>query len=323
MSRSNTSSQSRSRYTIGHFRGAGSQGSVYEAIDEATGEHVAIKKYRVMRNGVWDDNLNSSIQNEALCLGMLRNPSILRLSSIEHAHLSPADMEVWMVTEALDGDLRQYINAARRQGTVVPNVNIKFIMYQLLLALKCTHENHVVHRDVKLGNILIDLRSQTIRLADFGLAKYGSGLFGMPRRRSFGTPGYRPPEILCETGTYSFAVDIWGAAVVFASLAGCEDVFPDRKDKLEELISITKAFGSTVDVYGHEMPRDVLNILSRFRYSPTMRRRGNLPAQISRIGEDGVELMLRMFELDWRKRISAERALRSPYFDEVRTYMPQ
>jgi serine/threonine protein kinase len=89
----------------------------------------------------------------------------------------------------------------------------RIILLQLLLAVEHLHANHVIHRDLKLGNLFLKA-GPTVKLGDFGLATlvYGED----DRKRTIcGTPNYIAPEILDggERG-HSYEVDIWSFGVI-------------------------------------------------------------------------------------------------------------
>lgn len=93
----------------------------------------------------------------------------------------------------------------------------KGILLQLLAAMQYLHENHVIHRDLKLGNLFLKA-GPTVKLGDFGLATlvYGED----DRKRTIcGTPNYIAPEIIAggEKG-HSFEVDIWSFGVIMYTL---------------------------------------------------------------------------------------------------------
>ncbi len=68
-------------------------------------------------------------------------------------------------------------------------------MHQLLLGLVHCHERRIMHRDLKLGNLLVDSEGSKLKIADFGLAR----TFGAPLKtytHEISTLWYRAPEVL-------------------------------------------------------------------------------------------------------------------------------
>jgi serine/threonine protein kinase len=96
-------------------------------------------------------------------------------------------------------------------GKPLTEPQIAYITHYVCDALAFLHSNHVIHRDLKAGNILLT-GDGTVKLADFGVsAKMKSN---MERRNSFiGTPYWMAPEVMfCETfkdQPYDFLSDIW------------------------------------------------------------------------------------------------------------------
>lgn len=102
-----------------------------------------------------------------------------------------------------------------------PNVTdyeCRFYIYQLLEGVKYLHENRIIHRDLKLGNIFLN-DQLNLKIGDFGLAtkiEYE----GERKKTLCGTPNYIAPEILNKRG-HSFEVDIWSiGCVMFTLLVG-------------------------------------------------------------------------------------------------------
>jgi serine/threonine protein kinase len=93
-------------------------------------------------------------------------------------------------------------------------------MAQTLLTLHFLHEKHVVHRDIKLHNILINKIDQgeyNIKIADFGMATFSQPSNNGELYVKCGTPGFVAPEILRSEG-YNNKVDIFSLGVVFYNL---------------------------------------------------------------------------------------------------------
>jgi serine/threonine protein kinase len=108
----------------------------------------------------------------------------------------------------------------RRKRLTEPEV--MFLMKQLIQAIRYMHENNVIHRDLKLGNLFLD-KLVNIKVGDLGLA---SRLETSDEKRKTicGTPNYIAPEVIegdKEKRGQSFEVDIWSMGViVYTCLVG-------------------------------------------------------------------------------------------------------
>lgn len=91
---------------------------------------------------------------------------------------------------ASNGELFEYVQRRKR----IPESEAKKIMFQIFLAVDHLHSIGIVHRDLKLENILIDGEGQ-IRIADFGFANYGDD---ENLKTSCGSPCYAAPEIVLK-----------------------------------------------------------------------------------------------------------------------------
>lgn len=103
----------------------------------------------------------------------------------------------------------------RRKLLTEPEV--RYFVRQIALACKYLHDNKVVHRDLKLGNLFIN-DDMHVKVGDFGLAtRVGNG----ERKLTLcGTPNYIAPEVLTKKG-HSFEVDVWSlGCIVYTLLVG-------------------------------------------------------------------------------------------------------
>lgn len=92
----------------------------------------------------------------------------------------------------------------------------RFYLVQLIGACNYMHSNLVIHRDLKLGNLMVDA-AMNLRVGDFGLAALVKP--GERRKTICGTPNYIAPEILFDQDHgHSFEVDIWSLGVILYTL---------------------------------------------------------------------------------------------------------
>ncbi|XP_007479138.1 STE20-like serine/threonine-protein kinase isoform X2 [Monodelphis domestica] len=101
---------------------------------------------------------------------------------------------------------------------------IQVVCKQTLEALNYLHENKIIHRDLKAGNILFTLEGD-IKLADFGVSAKNTRT--IQRRDSFiGTPYWMAPEVvMCETSKdrpYDYKADVWSLGITLIEMAQIE-----------------------------------------------------------------------------------------------------
>ena len=116
------------------------------------------------------------------------------------------------------GNLFSFVKKRRKLNEKIS----KFLFKQIILGIKHIHSQNIVHRDVKLENILIDLNN-TIKICDFGIGRILSSPDELLHDQC-GTPMYMAPEILScskEKGYKGFPVDIWSAGIaLYIMLSG-------------------------------------------------------------------------------------------------------
>ena len=95
-------------------------------------------------------------------------------------------------------------------------IEIKHYCFELLLAIEYLHKRNIIHRDIKLSNVLLSEKME-VRLCDFGLA-IENGIEG--QKNICGTPNYIAPELLNNKNglNYSFEIDIWAFGVILYTL---------------------------------------------------------------------------------------------------------
>ncbi|KAF3659859.1 Cell division control protein 2 -like protein [Capsicum annuum] len=167
------------------------------------------------------------------CLGGRLQPN--RLKDVVHS-----EKRLYLVFEYLDLDLKKHMDSCP-EFSKDPRV-VKTFLYQMLRGIAYCHSHRVLHRDLKPQNLLIDPRSNVLKLADFGLGR----AFGIPVRtftHEVVTLWYRAPEILLGSRQYSTPVDVWSAGCIFAEMVNHRPLFPGDSE-IDELFKIFRVVGT-------------------------------------------------------------------------------
>ncbi|SBS80326.1 serine/threonine-protein kinase NEK4, putative [Plasmodium ovale] len=124
------------------------------------------------------------------------------------------------------GDLYHYIQNKKKQNAPIKEKRILIWLTQILTALKFLHSNHILHRDMKSLNILID-SDKRVRLCDFGISKVLENTLDYANTL-IGTPYYLSPE-LCKDKKYSWPSDVWATGCLIYELATFRTPFHSTK----------------------------------------------------------------------------------------------
>eukprot|EP00826_Nyctotherus_ovalis_P035294 TRINITY_DN301_c0_g4_i1.p1 TRINITY_DN301_c0_g4~~TRINITY_DN301_c0_g4_i1.p1 ORF type:complete len:485 (-),score=132.32 TRINITY_DN301_c0_g4_i1:42-1496(-) len=211
-------------YRIGRLLGMGAFGKVNLGMHKLTGKLVAIKS--IKKEYLSDEASKQKVLQEYSILKHLRHPNVIRLhESFE------TDKHILIVTEMCSGgDLLNYV----KQRKKLPEDTAKLVFKQLIKGLQYCHAQGVVHRDIKLDNILLN-SSGELKICDFGvsrLVRRGERIKG-----HCGTPAYIAPEILRGKGYEGFGVDVWSAGVaLYAILYGTVPFKSNNIRGLQKLI---------------------------------------------------------------------------------------
>src|SRR5579872_3389323 len=143
------------RYTLLDKLGAGGQGEVWLAHDGTRGVDIALK---VVNSGDDHDSSWGALEHEYAIASRLDHPAILKVFPPDRS----GDVMVLPMELASGGDLRRLRGAGFLE--IIP------VLLEIAQALEHAHERGVVHRDLKPGNVLFDVRGRA-RLADFGVAE--------------------------------------------------------------------------------------------------------------------------------------------------------
>ena len=210
-------------YNMTSLVGEGSFGKVYSAVSVLTGEKVAIKcldKAKINQRSA-----KQKVQKEIDIHKRLVHPNIARFFEVFHN-----EKYIFMVMEfAENGDLFGQI----RQSGVLSEGQSKEIIAQIVSGLEACHSQQILHRDIKLDNILLGASGEA-KICDFGVSLVMEE--GRLAKDQLGTPAYMAPELLHGKGYSGFGSDIWNLGVtLYIMLTG---KIPFNSEDIGELQSI-------------------------------------------------------------------------------------
>jgi len=157
--------------------------------------------------------------------------------------------DLWIVLELCEGGAVDDVLIELEEGLSEPA--IKGINQQLLKGMEYLHNNGVIHRDLKAGNILLK-KDGSVKLTDFGVSSMSKS--AKERRSTFiGTPYWMAPEVvLCENDkekTYDNKSDIWSLGITVIELAETSPPYSDMHP-MRVLFKIPKADSPTLTDQG-------------------------------------------------------------------------
>ena len=194
------------KYKKGRKLGGGGFGEVYEFIDIETNKKRAAK---IIPNSRIDNDpqSNNAYNNEYKFNTYLDFKYLCKCHSTFKDNQNAYFILDYQPNKTLS-ELLQKRNLSEME--------IKHYCFELLLAIEYLHKRNIIHRDIKLSNVLLSEKME-VRLCDFGLA-IENGIEG--QKNVCGTPNYIAPELLNHKNglNYSFEIDIWAFGVILYTL---------------------------------------------------------------------------------------------------------
>eukprot|EP00095_Tigriopus_kingsejongensis_P005671 maker-scaffold377_size191454-snap-gene-0.32 protein:Tk05671 transcript:maker-scaffold377_size191454-snap-gene-0.32-mRNA-1 annotation:"serine threonine-protein kinase d1" len=256
--------------------GSGQFGIVYGGVHRTSGHPVAVKVIDKMR---FPTKQEAALKNEVAILQNLHHPGVVNL---ERMFETPE--QIFVVMEKLKGDMLEMILSSEK-GRLSERIT-RFIVTQILVALKHLHSKNIVHCDLKPENVLLSSDSDfpQVKLCDFGFARI-IGEKGF-RKSVVGTPAYLAPEVLRNKG-YNRSLDMWSTGVIiYVSLSG---TFPFNEDE--------------------DIGEQIQN--AAFMYPPHPWKE---------ISSQAIDLIGNLLQVKSRKRYSVDKSLMHPWLDSYETW---
>jgi serine/threonine protein kinase len=178
-------------YQLRRLIGQGSVGRVYEA------EHISLKKtlaVKIIRPElIRNQRILARFLQESQTVNQIQHENVIEIFDLLN---EPESELVAIFMEHLRG---QSLSVAIRSGAPFSMPRLGHIARQLCSALAKTHEQNIIHRDLKSDNVFLTTRAgrrDFVKILDFGLVRPQISLYGIktPMGTAIGTPLYMPPE---------------------------------------------------------------------------------------------------------------------------------
>eukprot|EP00477_Mikrocytos_mackini_P000952 GAHX01001022.1.p1 GENE.GAHX01001022.1~~GAHX01001022.1.p1 ORF type:complete len:692 (-),score=152.64 GAHX01001022.1:149-2224(-) len=270
---SNQIKKVRSKYKKIKYLGKGGYAKCFEVNKEDTGAHYACKcvsKAQVLYKP----------RNKAKIVSEIRiHRALSNIGIVQFHHCFEDSDFVYILLELCENNTLKELMQARKQLT---KFEVQFFLFHVLSSLNYLHTKNIIHRDIKLANILLG-NDLIPKLGDFGLAAQ-LATENDKKTTMCGTPNYIAPEIISsDSDGHGKAVDIWSLGVLaFAILLGFP---PFETSKVKETYKKIK-----INDY-------------------------NIPKQFSDQYPNAADLIKKMLCSDPIARPSAEHCLKHGFFD--------
>lgn len=214
------------RYEIERQLGRGGMAVVYLARDPLMERQVAIKL--LARGLTFDAEMRARFRHEARVIASLEHPAIVPVHDF-----GEFDEQPYLVMRYMPGgSLRQRMPSQRP----VPLPEVVRILTPIAAALDKAHSQHVIHRDLKPGNILFDADNNPY-LADFGIARLAQGNQTMS---IMGTPAYMSPEQVRGDVPLDGRSDIYALGVILFEMLSGQQPFHAETPTQQMLMHLTQ-----------------------------------------------------------------------------------
>lgn len=290
---------SQDQYEVSRQLGKGKYGEVYEGVNLKLGakdrDHTCVIK--VMRP-VKEHRLRREVK---ILQHVSGGPNIVRLLDVVRDPETKTPSFVFDFVDAIP---------FKELLSVLSDLDVRYYMFQLLVALDFCHSRGIMHRDVKPGNVLIDHTKRELTLIDWGLADFYQPGKEYPVRVA--TRFYKGPELLVDIKDYSYSLDVWGVGCMMAAMLFKKPVFFRGEDEFDQLVKVVRVLGTDglyayCEKYGVDLDPRLAQMCA---YRPKVAWRKFVNAENQHLtSPEAFDLLDRLLTYDHTDRITCHEAL--------------
>lgn len=292
------------KYEVLGMVGEGAYGVVLRCRNKETDAVVAIKKFKDSNDS--DETLIKTTQREIKILKLLKHPNIVTLlEGFKRKN------KLYLVFEFVDMNLLQLLE---QQSNGLEESLIQNYIYQLVQAISFCHSHNVIHRDIKPENLLVSLKSQILKLCDFGFARILNSSTENDLTDYVATRWYRAPELLIGSSSYTMSVDIWAIGCIMGEITDSQPLFPGDSE-IDQLYLIQKVIGPLIPEHLHIFQKN--ERFSGFNF-PDMSKPETLSKKYSgKMSKRAMSFMNSILLMNPKHRLTSTRCLDHKYFNSL------
>ncbi|KAM9858609.1 mitogen-activated protein kinase 4 [Aulostomus maculatus] len=297
----------------GHFvdlrpLGTGVTGLVLSAVDQRTGQRVAIKKL-VMRDAV---SVKHALREVRITRRLLHE-NVVRVHEVLAPYGRPLPRDpaqlsaLYIIQECMETDMARLLE----QGALSTG-HATLLFYQLLRGLKFIHSANVLHRDLKPANIFINTDQLLLKIGDFGLARIVDPHYSHKGYLSEGlvTKWYCSPRLLLSPNNYTKAIDMWAAGCILAEMLTGRMLFAGAHE-LEQMQMIL----DSVPVLREEDRQDLLQVMPSY-VSHGWKVKKPFSELLPEVDAQAVDFLEQILTFNPMDRLTAEAALSHSFLQQ-------
>jgi len=236
--------------------------------------------------GVQNINQKRALINEIEAFRRFEGCGVIELYEVHET-----DKNIYLVSEFSKNDSLELIMKSLGSSYLLSRMTIQQIMFEVLKILSTFASRGVIHRNIKPFNIIIEDEAN-IKISNFGLATCKSA--PLASLRICGTPGYIAPEVInlgkrADDQSYNEKCDVFAAGCIFFEMLFGIPIFDEFRLGSKSINKVT------------------MENIEEFVFMAAALRR-------DRTNHDGLNLLLKLLQFDPNHRISADEALRHPFF---------
>ena len=289
-------------YKYGRLIGQGAFGKVNIGLNVLSGRVVAIKSFNKNKLTINSENMKK-IMYETNLMQKLNHPNITKI-----LEMFEDDKFILIIMEYINGgNLFSFVKKRRKLSEKIS----KFLFRQIILGIKHIHSKNIVHRDIKLENILIDLNNR-IKICDFGIGVILNSEDELLYDQC-GTPMYMAPEILLSSnkkGYKGFPVDVWSAGIALYIMLSGTLPFNIKKNKSGNL---KKNIENSDNSENSDENDDDISLSNNNNYNLQYSIVHKKPKRIEKISNEARDLLQGLLNKDPNKRLTIDEILNHPW----------